>query len=196
MFPFCHLFLPLTFFVYIAFHISSWFYLFSHPWNSLPGQSFILCPSFPRRSNTEMLSFACLFTGPGAWMWRSNRPGMVSPHLSSSALHTGTGFLSCPGFSLENSWTRCGAGIVCPGAIRKWQPTPVFLLGKSHGQRSLAGYSLWGYKSWTWLKWLNNSNNKCWGTQGKQGPDSHSFLPIPSSLSVQVTFPWQSQPPT
>ena len=24
---------------------------------------------------------------------------------------------------------------------RKWQPAPVFLLGKSHGQRSLAGYS-------------------------------------------------------
>ena len=24
---------------------------------------------------------------------------------------------------------------------RKWQPTPVFLPGKSHGQRSLAGYS-------------------------------------------------------
>ena len=29
---------------------------------------------------------------------------------------------------------------------REWQPTPVFLPGKSHGQRSLAGYSLWGYK--------------------------------------------------
>ena len=29
---------------------------------------------------------------------------------------------------------------------RKWQPTPVFLPGKSHGQRSLAGYSLWGHK--------------------------------------------------
>ena len=29
---------------------------------------------------------------------------------------------------------------------RKWQPTPVFLLGKSHGQRSLAGNSLWGCK--------------------------------------------------
>ena len=27
---------------------------------------------------------------------------------------------------------------------RKWQPSPVFLLGKSHGQRSLAGYSPWG----------------------------------------------------
>jgi len=24
---------------------------------------------------------------------------------------------------------------------RKWQPTPVLLPGKSHGQRSLAGYS-------------------------------------------------------
>ena len=29
---------------------------------------------------------------------------------------------------------------------RKWQPTPVFLPGKSHGQRSLAGYSSWGHK--------------------------------------------------
>ena len=26
---------------------------------------------------------------------------------------------------------------------RKWQPTPVFLSGKSHGQRSLVGYSPW-----------------------------------------------------
>ena len=29
---------------------------------------------------------------------------------------------------------------------RKWQPAPVFLPGKSHGQRSLAGYSPWGRK--------------------------------------------------
>ena len=29
---------------------------------------------------------------------------------------------------------------------RKWQPTPVFLPGKSYGQRSLAGYSPWGGK--------------------------------------------------
>ena len=27
---------------------------------------------------------------------------------------------------------------------RAWQPTPVFLPGESHGQRSLAGYSPWG----------------------------------------------------
>ena len=29
---------------------------------------------------------------------------------------------------------------------RKWQLTPVFLLGKSHGQRSLEGYSTWDHK--------------------------------------------------
>ena len=29
---------------------------------------------------------------------------------------------------------------------RAWQPTPVFLLRGSHGQRGLAGYSPWGCK--------------------------------------------------
>ena len=29
---------------------------------------------------------------------------------------------------------------------KKWQPTPKFLLGKSHGQRSLEGYSPQGHK--------------------------------------------------
>ena len=30
---------------------------------------------------------------------------------------------------------------------RAWQPTPVFLPGESHGQRSLVGYNPWGCKS-------------------------------------------------
>ena len=29
---------------------------------------------------------------------------------------------------------------------RTWQPTPVFLPGESHGQRSPAGYSPWSHK--------------------------------------------------
>ena len=29
---------------------------------------------------------------------------------------------------------------------RKWHPTPIFLPGKSHGQRSLVGYSPWSCK--------------------------------------------------
>ena len=35
---------------------------------------------------------------------------------------------------------------------RKWQPTPVFLPGKSHGQTRLVGYSSWGSQNnQTWL---------------------------------------------
>jgi len=32
------------------------------------------------------------------------------------------------------------------GRFLTWQPTPVFLPGESHGQRSLAGYSPCGLK--------------------------------------------------
>ena len=31
----------------------------------------------------------------------------------------------------------------------KWQLTPLFLLGESNGQSSLAGYSPWGHKELT-----------------------------------------------
>ena len=34
---------------------------------------------------------------------------------------------------------------------RQWHPTPVLLPGKSHGWRSLVGYSPWVTKSWTRL---------------------------------------------
>ena len=37
---------------------------------------------------------------------------------------------------------------------REWQPTPVFLPGKFHGQRSLVGYSPWGsQRSRPWLSY-------------------------------------------
>ena len=29
---------------------------------------------------------------------------------------------------------------------KAWQPTPVFLPGEFHGQKSLVGYTLWGCK--------------------------------------------------
>ena len=38
---------------------------------------------------------------------------------------------------------------------KKWQPTWVFLSGKSHGQRSLAGYSPWSRKESDTTEWLN-----------------------------------------
>ena len=40
---------------------------------------------------------------------------------------------------------------------REWQPTPVFLPGEFHGQRSLAGYSLWGHKESDMAKQLTHT---------------------------------------
>ena len=42
---------------------------------------------------------------------------------------------------------------------RKWQPTPVFLLRKSHGRRSLMGYSPWSHKESDTTQWLNGSSS-------------------------------------
>ena len=39
---------------------------------------------------------------------------------------------------------------------RKWLPTPVFLPGKSHGQRSLGGYSPRSHEELDTTYWLNN----------------------------------------
>ena len=50
--------------------------------------------------------------------------------------------------AMQETWFQF-LGSVAAGKIpcrREWQPTPVFLPGESHGQRSLAGYSPWGCK--------------------------------------------------
>ena len=49
-----------------------------------------------------------------------------------------------------NSWVRKISW------SRKWQPTPVFLPGKSLWQRSLAVYSPWGHKESEMTEWLND----------------------------------------
>ena len=38
---------------------------------------------------------------------------------------------------------------------RAWQPTPVFLPGESHGDRSLVGYSPWVHKESDMTEWLS-----------------------------------------
>jgi len=42
---------------------------------------------------------------------------------------------------------------------REWQPTPVFLPGKLHGQRNLEVYSPWGYKESDTTERLTLNNN-------------------------------------
>ena len=58
---------------------------------------------------------------------------------------------------------------------RKWQPTPVFLPGESHGQRSLAGFS-----SWSWKRVGHNLVTK------QQQSVVWSFF----NYSVRVFIPW------
>ena len=59
---------------------------------------------------------------------------------------------------------------------RKWQLTLIFLPGKSHGQRNLAGQSPWGHKeSDTTTEWLTLSLSL-----GKS-----PTLPVPQLLRVQ-----------
>ena len=52
------------------------------------------------------------------------------------------------GSAVKNPFTNAGDVRLIPGfgkilLKRKWQPTPVFLPGKSHGQRSLLSYRPW-----------------------------------------------------
>ena len=63
---------------------------------------------------------------------------------------------------------------------RKWQPTPVFLPGESHGQRSLVGYSPWGCKQSDTTQWLNK-----YKTVAKN---------FPKTSSVDVFTHWKSKP--
>ena len=51
----------------------------------------------------------------------------------------------------------------------KWQPTPVFLPGKSHGRRRLVGYSPWSHKESDTTEWLHFTSNIC---QGSESPPS------------------------
>ena len=58
----------------------------------------------------------------------------------------------------------------------KWQPTPVFLPEKSHGQRSLVGYSPWGHKELDMTEQLS-----------KQAKVLQVLLPI-KTISLQTCF--------
>ena len=44
---------------------------------------------------------------------------------------------------------------------KEWLPTPVFLPGKSHRQRKLAGYSTWGHKELDTTEQLTHTH-KVW----------------------------------
>ena len=76
----------------------------------------------------EFVTILLLFYVWFFWPW-----GMWN--LSSPPSCIGRGFLTTGLTGTSLHWWR-----------RKWQPTPVLLPAEFHGQRSLAGCSVWGHK--------------------------------------------------
>ena len=90
---------------------------------------------------------ACRLQG----LYRHKQPFLSSSCQSDLHLHSHT----CPSANQEISrWDKMRGDYFCVwcswvGKVpwrRKWQPTPVFLPGESHGRRRLAGYNPWGCK--------------------------------------------------
>ena len=114
------------------------------------------CP--PTTSQTH---HTCSFLVPASFQWAHPHPTafvLILPSDWSACLDI---YMVGPPWWLSGKESACNTGD--PGSIpgsgrfpwrRKWQPTPVFLLGESHGQRSLAGYSPWGHKESDTIEWL------------------------------------------
>ena len=118
----------------------------------------LLCPWDSPGKNTEIGYHALL---QGIFPTQGSNPHLLClPHWQAGSLPLaplGKSYVSVQKYlkglstwhsSKESAYPRRRRGID-PWKIpwrRKWKPTPVFLIGKSHGQGSLAGYSPWGCK--------------------------------------------------
>ena len=73
---------------------------------------------------------------------------------------------------------------------RAWQPTPIFLPGESHGQRSLAVYGLWGLQGvrhdWASENLIDHRNSAPW-RQPTQNLQNNVFTCLQARL-YQRTF--------
>ena len=93
-------------------------------------------------------------------LWRTNKHFHILFLIMKVACLVG--FLG--GSVVEKPPAQAGDVGLIPGVTmtprrRKWQPTPVFSLGKSHGQRSLVGCSPWGHKDLDVTLWLNHHHH-------------------------------------
>ena len=75
---------------------------------------------------------------------------------------------------------------------RKWQPTPVFLPGKSHGQKSLVGYSPWDRKGLTRLSDSHTNDTMLHCRRGALAGDPGVTSPRLDSLSCLLLGTWYS----
>ena len=109
----------------------------------------------PEEGNGNPLQYSCLESPMDGEAWWATVHGVTKSRTRLSNF-TFTSFTLLLG---EHAYTDVEEGKLgpkgrmneSPGAgkslcSKKWQPTPVFLPGESHEQRSLAGCSPWGHK--------------------------------------------------
>ena len=92
----------------------------------------------------------------------------------------------------------CSPDVIVVNLITVWQPTPIFLQGESHGQRSLVGYSPRSHKESDMTKWLSSLNrqltitnhiNKPWHDAGKLISASYISCSDAEASHSTVTVP-------
>ena len=97
-----------------------------------------------------------------AWVSLSWHGSQISPKPPIQEIKVGTKISAFHDLAAESSQVRRGKESTCPCRRRKrwgfnprvgkmpwsgkWQSTPVFLAGESHGQRSPVGYSPWSHR--------------------------------------------------
>ena len=77
-------------------------------------------------------------------MWDTHTQSII--HVHAIHIHTLPSWLSGKKPTCQCRWHGFDPWVVNIPCRRKWQSTPVFLTGKSHGQRSQMDYSPWGHK--------------------------------------------------
>ena len=114
-----------------------------------------LYSSWGAKSQTQLSDFHSLTQ---SWKWVSLEAQVVK-NLPATLETQGPGF---------NPWV---------GKIpwrREWQPTPVFLPGKSHGQRSLMDYNPWDHKNLDTIEHLTHKQTKLEKYSNNQNNKNHS----------------------
>ena len=132
----------------------------------------------PRRTNSSHLSFSFLSLisslahNTFQTMYSKERPVLLiylQPNLLSLVFPGGCSGKE-PACQCRRLWrSRFDTWVGKIPWRRAWQPTPVFLPGESHGQRSLVGHSPWGRKESntteplrTRASFLTKRTNVCW----------------------------------
>ena len=91
----------------------------------------------------------------------------------------------------DSKESACNVGYTWVGKIlwrRKWQPTPVLLPGKSHGWRSLAGYSPRGRKELDMIEQLHYISFFRFSSNGLVVSDSVTPWTAAHQASLSITI--------